>query len=65
MTLWTVLNKVDHASLWNTITMLVFGKYLGYSFFLQLELLKKNEEKLKYKTKKCQNHYNLNWKKQR
>jgi hypothetical protein len=37
ITLHTVRNSVDHASLWNTITMLVVGNRNGCFLFLHLE----------------------------
>lgn len=36
MTLWTVRSRVLHASLWNTMTMLVLGRSSGYTLFLHL-----------------------------
>ena len=36
ITLWTVLSKVDHASLWKHIMMDVVGKSVGYFVAWQL-----------------------------
>lgn len=36
MTLWTVRSSVLHASLWNTMTMLVLGRSSEYTLVLQL-----------------------------
>lgn len=45
MTLWTVRSRVLHASLWNTMTMLVFGRSSVYTLVLQLMENKERRKK--------------------
>lgn len=39
-TLWAVRNNGDHASLWNIITTLAFGRSFGYDILLHLKRIK-------------------------